>query len=161
MDRTHLLAAFVGAAVSLTVDQGSAIFRSPGSEPVTVTSGQTRTLGQPKAQPRSRVVGGADPRIADLEHELAGLKLQHAFQQAQLNSANGTAAEFPENLPAAYRPEEFERNIRAALQGAPGVDLMSMNCEEYPCIAILRTTDTGEDWGQKLSALGHSIRDDA
>ncbi len=161
MDRSHLLAAFVGAAVSLTVDQGTAIVHAPGKEPVTVTTGQTRTIGKPVKVAPTPTWPGENRRITELEHELAGLKLQHAFAEGQLNSVNGAPQEFPADLPPAYGPAEFERNVRAGLRGVPGVDLLSMNCEEYPCIAILRTSDTGDDWGKKLGELGVSIKEGA
>ncbi len=161
MDRSHLLSALVGAAVSLTVNSGTAVLTAPGEEPVTVATGQTRTVGAPQAQAPAPAKQGDDPRIAALEAELTGLKLQRALQQAQLNGVNGTPVQFPANLPAAFSPAEFERNVRDGLRGKPGVELLSMNCEEYPCIAVLRTSNTGADWGQDLSALGSSIRDEA
>lgn len=161
MDRTHLLAAFVGAAVSLTVDQGTATLKEPGKEPVTLTSGQTKSVGHAAPPPRPQTSVAADTRIADLEQEIAGLKLQHAFEQGQLNGMNGAPQEFPSDLPAAYSPAEFERTVREGLRNHPNANLLSMNCEEYPCIAILSTTETGEDWGKNLSDLGQSIKDGA
>lgn len=158
MDRTHLLAALVGAAISLTVDSGTAILRAPGKEPVTFTTGETRRLGPAPTPPPPPSTNASDDRIAQLEQELTGLKLQHAFQQAQLNSTNGTVAEFPANLPAAYRPAEFEKKMREALQGNEQVDLLQVNCDEYPCIAILRSSYAGDDWGQKLADLGAAIK---
>ncbi len=161
MDKSYLLAAFVGATLSLTVQAGTAVIQSPGKEPVTVTAGQTHREGP--ARPLT-AAPGADPgadaaHIADLEQQLTGLKLQHAMEVAQLNSVNGTPQDFPADLPAGYKPAEFEKNIRDAIKGNPDVDVLSVNCDEYPCIAILRSSYAGDDWGQKLTDLGTSIRD--
>ena len=165
MDKTHFLSALAGAVVTLTVVEGSAIVRPAGAPPIELVAGQQRTVGGGGGN----AITTAAPRQADATvvsgtstaHELAKLKLEHAVTLGQLRALGGRPAEWPADLPAAYKPDAFEAFVAARVATIPHASLVTMDCDEYPCIAVLRSTDPAAEWQDNLSVLHDDLGETA
>ena len=60
---------------------------------------------------------------------------------------------FPDSLDPVFRPDGLEARLQAALQDS-GAELVSIDCEEYPCLAVV---DLGEPQGVVVvTEDGHS-----
>ncbi|MCP4867876.1 MAG: hypothetical protein GY898_04085 [Proteobacteria bacterium] len=166
MNRTHLLSALAGAAVTVTVYQGAAVVRADEGPPVTVAAGDVHVVGTPTAaappaapeQPQRvsiRLDGNASPaereamlaaEIGRLRDELTRAEMSSDIARGQLASHEGEPIAWPEDLDDVYRPEGFEANIEAALAEVPFGEIEVLDCSEYPCFAVIRSAETGDGW---------------
>ncbi len=183
MNRTHLLSALAGAVVTVTVLQGAAVLRADEAAPVVVETGQSHTVGAPAApappaaattaEPQRRVVvrtPGASPEareamlveeIGRLRGELEQARVSAALSRGQLESLEGSPQEWPDDVPDVYRPAAFEAAVERALEEVPFGDLEIMDCNEYPCFAVIRSHDTGDDWQIPVDDFVGLLRDSA
>ena len=167
MDVTsHLAAAVAGAAITVAVYEGSARIFPPEAEPITVTAGETRTVGSPPAAevpPEATVVpvvrkvhpveagAGTQPvdtreRIAALEAELEQLRFEQSLTRGQLVQTRGEPETWPDHVDPSLEPETFERRLQEALDATDAGALLAIDCEEYPCIAYVELDpDLGMD----------------
>ena len=164
MDRSHAAAALVGALVTVTVYEGTALVFRPDGEPLRVEAGMSRTVsGQPAppVQPRGARVAalpaGADEvtrlraEVADLQDQLAAASMSGAVARGQLALEQGTPVPWPDDVPEALRPAAFEATVRAALvSSGVAADLEQVDCGEYPCLAILRPRSLDGDLGAAI-----------
>ncbi len=152
MDKSHFLAALVGSAVTLAVVEGTAVVRPADAAPFTLTEGESRQVGTPWVAPavKNRAVARSTDEAI---RELAALRLEHALTVGQLRALGGTPSAWPENLPAPYRPDAFEAFVKERAATIPGASLVTMDCDEYPCIAVIQSTDPTEAWQDNLMPL--------
>ena len=156
MNPKILLAAAAGAAITVTVYEGSAILNGPG-EVVALAAGETHSSpgsGTPGSgarapagnQPRITIDSPGQPALApEIQQELDKLRLTNQFLEGQL-SANGIRPnDWPETLPAPLEPEAFTANIKAALKDFPELKLMDIDCSEYPCVAVIEDMNEEPD----------------
>lgn len=150
-NHTHLAAAVVGALVTVTVYEGRALVTpDDGAPPVAVVAGETRTLGPAKAParapvepPRHDAPVAAAPRpedtarIAELEGQLQRLQARQAITSGQLAAVQGEPQPWPDDVAAAWRPAAFERSLRALAAEEEAGDLLTVDCSEFPCLAVL------------------------
>jgi len=177
MDRSHLLSALAGAAVTITVYQGAAVVRSDDSPPVTVSAGDVHVVGAPPAAtapdgpPPRRVAIRVDPdtspadreamlvaEIGRLRDELRGAEVTAAVARGQLAAHEGDPVPWPDDLPDQYRREAFEEAIEAALEDVPFGDLEVLDCNEYPCFAVIRSHETGDGWQHAVDDFATLLR---
>jgi ferric-dicitrate binding protein FerR (iron transport regulator) len=170
MDRTHLIAALAGSAVTVTVFAGTASVWPNGdttSTPIIVREGQlhqTRSV-QPKVPEHTDRMAdvASGPALAELTAEMEELKRQNAELRKALETegtADTTPLEepiaFPDELVTGLRPDAFEATMEAVLEGYPSLAFVEVDCSEYPCIAYLQPAD-----GEPLDkALMHDITGD-
>ncbi len=157
MDRSHFLAALAGSAVTVVVLEGTARVHHGDGPAVHLVAGQTHGVGHaaaatPEAPPRTAASPSGDPA-----KELAALKLEHAITVGQLRALGGQPQTWPANLPEAFRPGPFERFVRERAAGIPDAQVVTMDCDEYPCIAIVRSNSTANDWQDGLMPLHHDL----
>lgn len=172
MDRSHLLASVVGAAVTVTVYEGTARIIPSHAATVDVAAGQTRSVGEPaEAEAVAHGGGGRDggeaagaatgaARIAELEAELARLRLENQLASGRLLAHEGKPYDWPAETPAGFRPAEFEARVRAAAGVVPGAEVVAVDCDEYPCIAVLRSATEGKEGMDSLSGVQESMQKD-
>jgi hypothetical protein len=153
MKTTHLAAALAGSLVTVAVYEGRAAISGEGA--VTVAAGETRSVGALPPPPTPRVAGLArDPEastvpeamspeeavaaIDALEREIAGLRARHALAEGQLAQVTGDPQPWPEDLPAAFLPAQFERSMRQLVAEEGAGELLTVDCSEFPCLTVLR-----------------------
>lgn len=152
MDKTHFLAALAGAGVTLAVVEGTALVQPADAAPFTLSAGETRAVSPTPTAPEA----GAKPGRAtpdQVARELAALKLEHALTLGQLRALGGSASPWPEKLPEGYRPANFEAFVRARVAALPATSVVAIDCDEYPCIAVVRSHDPSDRWSESLTEL--------
>ncbi len=166
MDRKTLLAAVAGAAVTVAVLEGYALISDAGDTPARVEAGETRSVGQParaRASERSRVLApratpdlkGASPEdlmaeIDRLQAENDGLRLKSTLAQGQAEHYEGVPQEWDDGIPAGFRPDAFTDAMRTAVEGMEDAELLDVDCEEFPCVAVIRSTTDRQDWAAAI-----------
>ena len=159
------LAALGGAAITVAVYEGRARLTPPGEAAVDIGAGESRTLDAPGSEPhRAPSVADApaartdrdrsqDDRIADLEAQLDEARFSMGLVRGQLAKLQGKPTAWPEDLRPAYQPDAMRAFAQEAAQGMPGVEVASVDCDEYPCIAVFRTANAGEGWEAPFQEL--------
>jgi hypothetical protein len=107
------------------------------------------------SSPASNVVA----QIREKELELAALRQRVATSGAVATGAEkraeaieGKPREWPANLPAAYRGEALESKLNAMLQKTGLGNLADLNCDEYPCVAVIQAKNGDANWQKNLQA---------
>lgn len=174
MNASHLIAAATGAAITVAVYEGTAVVQA-GEEPVTLSAGERHTLHEaPEAERRVVREAAGEPLadldidtedlapevaayIAQLERENQVLQLERNLQEGALKAVEGTPQSWDDrDVVAAYQPESFEQAMATALEGSEDLELIGMDCEEYPCLAVIRSYADSPDWHREL---GDRIRE--
>lgn len=168
MNPKLLIAAATGAAITVTVYEGSAILERPGDEATTIEAGQeTRFPGTASAatveRPKLTQTSGTsseDPqaRIAELESELQRARFEKALADGRVLAAEGSPQAFPSDLPTSLGPDGFPEAIRrAVLENGVG-ELVEVDCSEYPCMATITVDSDLEDWGEQLEPIAEAMK---
>jgi hypothetical protein len=133
--------------------------------PVVVDAGQTRRFEPSGAS------GAPLPPAGSVQDQVASLQAENEALRAQLAEANFTGAvargqvaatqgepvPWPEDLPAAFRPEGFEALLRAEVAKQDGFEVHSLDCSEYPCVTTVMAAPGTEDLQAKVRALAEGI----
>jgi hypothetical protein len=110
----------------------------PGLVVTVVVLGGTATVraADPPPPAAAPPVPAADMAAPNVAAENAVLRKLLADQEAELQ---GTPVPWPSALPEALTPAGFERRVREAVSRcAPAVRVVSVECTEPPCLALLR-----------------------
>jgi hypothetical protein len=98
-------------------------------------------------------------QIRQKELELAALRQSVVTSGAVATEAEkraeaveGKPREWPANLPAAYRSEALESKLNAMLQKTGLGNLADINCDEYPCVAVIQAKNGDANWQKNLQA---------
>lgn len=150
-----LVAAGVGAVVTVVVYEGSAAVQAHTGEPRVLTRGETTRIGQPPPPHAPLVEQGTDPtselRARNQELELQNQLLQRMLEDLEIEH-RGTPIPWSDDLPEPLRPEAFERNVREALEDcAPDMELVGFECSEPPCFALLRPPERSDWWNDLVN----------
>ena len=160
LNKNTILAAAAGAVVTVAVYEGSALIDAGGEDSTTIRAGETQTVGTPDKgrgllNIRGRGAAAATPdtntqqltaEIARLEEELDGLRMEATLARGQLGHYEGTAQPWPDDVPASFRPEAFESALEKALANAENLELLELDCQEFPCVAVIRSHTSVEGW---------------
>ncbi len=181
MSAKLIAAALAGAALTVTVYEGSAWISGAEDEVVALEAGEHQRLrvpgdavastgaGQPERRVVRRTVGGsegggdADPyeRIDELEGELEALRFEAAVAKGQLAREVGEPREWPADLPDGFQPESFRDYVEETVAQLDDAELLEVDCSEYPCLAVIQSTDPSADWVEGLSVLHQVPEGDA
>lgn len=159
--------AAAGAIVTLAVQHGQATVPSDDGAALTVRAGETRRVGEarptPTAESRPAVAQRPTPsadqalslpearaRIAALEDEVATLRLESDLQRGALEQSEGVPQDWPSGVAEAMREPGFRDALGQVLAERPGVELLGVDCEEYPCIALLQSPGDPSEWTRGL-----------
>lgn len=82
--------------------------------------------------------------IEALRVELKGLSVSARMREARRIEREGAPIPWPADA-GDLAPDVFERALRAALSASGEADFVSMDCEEYPCIAVVASKTTKPD----------------
>ena len=112
----------------------------PPSAPAPSTAGtHSATPEAPEAEPAP----ADQPSREALEAEVAMLQGLLAGYEEQVN---GLPIPWPDDAPDKFREAGFGSSLRQAIADcAPPVDLVGLECDETPCIAMLRTSQGWHD----------------
>ncbi len=163
MDWKHAAAAVAGAAITVAVYEGSA--HIGGEHDSTVQAGEswTETPTTERPEPARRVVTRSagpehtdedDPavlraRIDTLEQALATADFEDAIQRGRIAAVEGRPQAWPDDLPPQLQASGFEGALKDAMAGIDDLDLLEVNCDEYPCYAIIEADPTALGPGVK------------
>lgn len=160
MNRQALIGAAAGAVVTIAVYQGRATLTGPsGSQ--TIDAGQTVTVGEPvdspvtEGSPSVDEVAALTARIAELEQAL-----REVGPVASV-SPGGEAEPLPwppERL-SDFEPEAFAETLRAALEGREDLELVEVDCEEYPCLAVVESFAPSDAWEDEIEDVTGELED--
>jgi anti-sigma factor RsiW len=175
--RNAILAAATGAAITVTVYEGSALLwpDARADQPIALSEGDSHAVPGPtrsrKAirtstpeQLASLSLAEATARISALEQQIEESKFESTLVKGQLEAFQGAAQAFPDNHPAAVGPSGFEESLRDALGDIEGVEVAVVDCDEFPCIAYIRPVgEFDRDWHrapeQAIKGLGEEHYD--
>ncbi len=170
MTKKQLLAGLAGAAVTVIVYEGTAVLHAADADPVALGAGDQHTLraqDDPTAAPiarTTRTAAGDDAEalqaeIASLNEQLEAARFHQAMAKGQLASHEGTPQPWPDDLPEALRPDAFSAAVAAAMEGFDDLELVSVECDEFPCFAVIESNNRTEEWGDQLDAVGERLSD--
>jgi len=161
MKKRDLLSGLVGAVVTVVVIEGSAMVWGDGAGAMTVEAGEVARFGSPGAdQPadsRSAPRPQSAARPSDdgaatgaLREENEALALRVKFLERVVDDLQveylGEAIDWPDAVPERLEPAAFEEEIDDVLETCGiAADLLSVECEEPPCLAVVRGHD-GDFW---------------
>ena len=80
-------------------------------------------------------------RVSELEQQLAAERFKGALLSGQLAAAGALATPWPDDVPPGYGPAEFEATLRSKIEAFEDLDVETVACSAYPCIAVLSYTD--------------------
>lgn len=166
MDWKHVAAAAAGALVTVAVYEGTAQV-GDGEHPVAQGeqwSSDAKERPAPQRELRRQLAGPAleegqeDPaslraRIAELEDQLAMKDLEGAIQRGRIAAVEGHVQEWPKGLPEVMQPAAFEAWLRDEVAASDDLDLLEVNCDEYPCYAIIEGDPGSVGPGEGASLL--------
>ncbi len=177
MDRTHLLSAMAGAAVTVTVMQGTAAIYGSSDAHAQLGPGQEWTTdgvveAAPNAEPEPYKLqfklpiptGDMDTdalrqELDNVRNQLAELEFAHGIAKGQLAAVEGEPQEWPEDLPEALTADRFEDSLLTALGDRPDAEIHTVDCSEFPCFAIIESSDPGENWVRDLETIGKTMEE--
>jgi len=180
MDVSHALSAAGGAVVTVAVVSGVALVwpaDAPEAAPVTVPAGGSHQVGEMPAEPgvrrdaepdgqpdpRPSAATRLDPEVAawvdGLEQDNARLRFENQLLQGQLAVVNGEPAPWPSDLSPSLRPDAFPAHAADAVDRVGGLELVQEDCQEYPCLAVVRVADPSDEAAAReaLSQLGEAL----
>ncbi len=163
MDWKHAAAAVAGVAITVAVYEGSALVG--GEDGRTVQAGETWQQGEPQGSegPERRIVtrsagdvpsGDDDPEllrahIEALEQALATKDFEGAIQRGRIASVEGRPQDWPSDLPVQLQASGFEQGLKDALAEVEDLEVLEVNCDEYPCYAIIEADPATLEPGAK------------
>lgn len=170
MNRSHALSAAAGAALTIAVQAGTVTLRAPGTAPVVIQAGETRTVGGqgpealaltrpsapapiPASEAPAATILRLEGRVAELEKQLAQAAASSAVARGQLEVEQGHPSLWPADVPATFQEAAVTAAFRASIASHPGTELVSVDCAEYPCIAVLKPAEATEGWETRLRPI--------
>ncbi len=173
--RHPLAAAAGGALLTVAIYEGSALLRGPDGA-VELQAGDSRTVDvdTPAPQRVVRVADGPAPasgapagaatsteeELARLRAENEALRFENALVKGNLTAHEGQPMAWPDDLPERLRPDGFAAMVEAAVADVEGVELVEVDCAEFPCIGVLRSTEAGPGWEEQASAVPKGLAAD-
>lgn len=137
----------VGVAATLFVERGTLTVIEDGDVPRTVGPGERLVLGAPPSSPAETPQAELTrlrAELATLRQDKATAEFQAAVAEGQLVAERGEAIAWPAHVRAALLPAAFEGTVRSRFGPDSGVEVVAVDCAEFPCLAVVRTPSTGE-----------------
>lgn len=98
-----------------------------------------------------------EEELARLREENAQLRFENALVKGSLATHQGAPLDWPADLPELLREEGFSARVSAAAAAIEGLDLVDIDCSEYPCLAVLRSQDTEPGWEDQARAVPDAL----
>ena len=157
-----------GAIVTVAVLKGTATVTTDEAAPATLHAGETRRISTEPRSPRApaAIPEGEAPEqtIARLQADLEALQAQlgqarftGAVASGQLEAHVGVPQDWPDDLDPALQPDAMRARAQAVADAHEGVELVEVDCSEYPCITILSPTEMSEAWTDQLRPAAEAL----
>jgi hypothetical protein len=159
MTHSHLICALVGVGVTALVYQ---LFVLPGvshgqglpaaGAPVAATAPAVAPAVLPALPPAAIAaeIRDKEQALEALQAQLGRLRADHAESQRRLEATEGKAQGWPAGLPAGYRSEVLEANLNKFLDKSGLGSLADIDCDEFPCIAVISAKEQDAGWSKRL-----------
>jgi hypothetical protein len=136
----------VGAVIGFAVISGFGLAISAGREPglVTRTLNQAERAGTGDVACQAQTTAAREERDRQVE-QLEELRFTERLLRGQLGPIGGLPTPWPPDRDAAATRTEVREALAAAGDALPDVDLVDVDCSEFPCIAT--AIWTGGDYG--------------
>jgi hypothetical protein len=159
MNQSHIVAALAGSLVTVSVLEGRAWFL--GDTPIAIEAGETHSLqSKGKAvEPEPVKQQEVASEVATLKQEVARLEREKAVIAARLKQQEGSPEPWPASVPKMYEPENFEEFLEGRIQALPDAEILAIDCEEYPCVALVESHSQEPDWEDKLAWLHDNLEE--
>ncbi len=124
---------------------------APDSQPSEAAASRPQRSPGPagNATPAPRTESSSPQSDAEQILSLQGeVELLRGMLRGQELAATGEAIPWPEDRPERFRQAGYRAALEEAIDScAPPVELVGLDCDEPPCVALLRT---GQDWHDAL-----------
>jgi hypothetical protein len=148
----------LGAIVTVAVYEGRARVLDEHGTGIDLRAGETRSVttavGLPAQRPAPKNEEQLRAQVDSLQKELDRARFEQALAKGQIAQHEGKARDFPEDLPDVLRPAGFGAALKDLVAGVEGASLLSVDCSEYPCVALVEFAD---DEGLGRSGLEQGI----
>ncbi|NOY26490.1 MAG: hypothetical protein GXP62_11510 [Oligoflexia bacterium] len=108
---------------------------------------------------RARLSADVSRELDRLERENARLEQENAMVRSSLAAKQGPPMAWPDDLPPALGADAFPSSVRQALADLPNVDLVTVDCSEYPCLAVVLTHSQDPGWEQTVLGPAQMMAD--
>ncbi len=160
MRTNHLAAAVIGASLVVITYEAVPLVRG---EDGMAGSAQASCAKEPlRPALRHRSCTTPENELGQLEQRLDECGLEGRILRARLGRYEGFEQPWPENLPHDLGAAGFEDTLHAVLYDREDVELLGVDCDEFPCLAVLGSFDANGwpvlDLHQDLGArLGEDV----
>ncbi|MBX2799547.1 MAG: hypothetical protein KTR31_17860 [Myxococcales bacterium] len=159
-----------GAVVTVAVLEGTATLRSTEGAPVELAAGEVRRVPSASARvaaptPLTPLPGEDEAAtIARLQGELETLRaalgqaqFTGAVTSGQLEAHVGSPQEWPDDVPEALTPDAMRAKAEQAAQEIDGVELVEVDCAEYPCIVVYESDNIEPGWSDRARPAAEAL----
>lgn len=154
-----LFGAIGGVVVTVFAYQFFILPRARASAPVTCPRGAPTAVSEVPRTVLTNVAPELAAQIRQKESELAALRQRVAASSAVATEAEkraeaveGKPHAWPANLSPAYQGEALESKLNVMLQKTGLGSLADINCDEYPCVAVIQANKGDSNWQKNLQA---------
>ncbi|MFT5681247.1 MAG: ferric-dicitrate binding protein FerR (iron transport regulator) [Myxococcota bacterium] len=163
MNTAAVLSALAGSAVTIAVYEGTALLHpaTASTAPIALTAGETHTTVAPTVSSRAPEHQRAEAAatITRLESELEAARqsqdmmaLENVINRGQLKAVQGEYADWPGEVPEVFTEAFLTEALTEQLADLESAELVRTDCDEYPCMVVIRSTDDSLAWGDGLQA---------
>ena len=169
MKPSHGVAALLGAGVTILVYQTLVLPRAAATDARAHGLAATAQPAPPEARPAPsareqsqknvavlQMISSKEKEIARLQEDLQHLRNEGEAAAQKIEQLEGIPQKWPEQIPAGFKRDALEANLRQTLAKNDLGELLEVRCEEYPCVAVIRAKQSDDDWQQRLQT---SLRD--
>lgn len=147
---THLGAVGVGAGLTLAL----AVMAGPGA----ALPAEAREVSSPAPTEPVVVVERAAPGVSPAaleraEAELSICELDRRLMSARLQTYEGEFQDWPDRVEHRFEPDAVEEALQRTVDGSGLAELTFLDCDEFPCVAVLESVDPEEPCCVRLQRI--------
>jgi len=124
---------------------------APRAVPVASTTPAPSHPPSASSSTRPAATGGAS-EIAHLREVAADMRERARIAEEQLALAEGRPVVWPREVPAAYKREAVEKQLKEFIVDRGIAKISRIECSEYPCVEVLQLSDDSPEGLHTLQA---------
>jgi hypothetical protein len=129
---------------------------APACPPISVSAAAPATartaLGAPAKADVAAQIRQKEAELAALRATLDATRAAAADAEKRAEAVEGKPRDWPADLLPAYRGEALEARLNTMLQKTGLGTLADLNCDEYPCVAVIQAKNGSPHWQKDLQA---------